>query len=186
MWARLVRGVGVLYEPADDDDELKAVTTLTELWDTAWCARPNAYAAAQRLHREVRAVLVALLKVERAPIERFLNSAGSFRCRIEQPRSSCQQAGDAGAGWRLRWVPARPEGLRAGAVHALRELLPYVARLGRCERCERFFLRDTRWATRPRRFCAERCSVAFHNERRLASGYFTKRRHDLRRRHRRH
>ncbi len=193
VWTRLVRGHGVLYEPADDADELAPVATLTELWDAAWCARPAAYKAAQRLQREVRAVLVALLNGERAPVERLLNSAGSFRCRIEQPPSSAstvprggrrgrRQAGDAGAGWRLSWVAARPEGLRAGAVHALRELLPYASRLGRCERCERFFIRDARWAGRPRRFCGEGCSVAFHNERRLRDGSFARWRKQRRKR----
>ncbi len=192
VWERLVRGRGVLYESADDDDELEPVATLTELWDAAWCARLSSYAAAQGLHREVRAVLVALLKSERAPVERLLNSAGPFRCRIEKPPSkaagvrgggrSRREASEVEAGWRMSWVPARPEGLRAGAVHALRELLPYASRLGRCERCARFFLRDARWATRPRRFCGQRCSVEFHNDRRLRDGTFAAYRRDAKRR----
>lgn len=188
VWARLVAGSGVLYEVKDaGDGETERGTSFDlshALWDQEWCKRERAYDEARALQREVRDVLDAVVRRDHATVEDFINRGGPFHCRITPPSaaqiaSTDKTPSEADSNWRLRWVPTRSRGLLAGAVHALRELLDDAPQLARCEleRCGRFFLRDTRWANRPRRFCEDRrCSFTAHNAARLASGYFANRR----------
>ena len=133
----------------------------------------------RRLQRELRDVLDALVRGDAPAVERFVNAAGAFRCRVQAPTPAAKRGASTpvradASGWHLAWEPARTGSARAVLIDAvIGDVLPYAGRLGRCELCGKFFVRSSRWAARPRRFCSDPCSVTFHNRRRIAEGYYS-------------
>jgi hypothetical protein len=132
--------------------------------------------AAKQLQREVRGALTAILARNPRPLISQFNRAGALRYVVwwgDSPHSKRRKSQPK------RWNLARlPRGtglqyLRQVITIWIVDTLPFAERLGRCARCEQFFLSQR---TRPQRFCSERCSTEWHNKRRLASGYFTERR----------
>ena len=176
------------YEPADAEDAQPLTDLTWLLFDGAAHGGrrrrtvptgPKGRHELRRLQRELRTVLDALVRGDAAKVERFVNAAGAFRCRVQAPtpvakRGAGTHARDHTGGWQLVWEPARTGGARAVLIDAvIGDVLPYADRLGLCELCTKFFVRSSRWATRPRRFCSDACSVTFHNRRRIAENYYT-------------
>lgn len=132
---------------------------------------------AKRLQGEVRAALTAIIRGDSAGFARRLNRCGPFRCEISRapvtrlPRNASPSA----LGWQIGWLPVKARKSYAVVADHLLTTLWCADRLGRCDHCGQFFLSDRRHTKVPR-FCDNRCSIQFHNARRLKEGYFTRRR----------
>lgn len=130
----------------------------------------------RRLQREVRESLRHIVEGTNLwPLINKINRAAEYRYQLDarRPVGEPFRAGPVRADWRISWEPATPTNPRQAALWAVAQTLTVASRIGRCDHCRTFFLARKRHL---RRFCSERCSTQFHNERRVASGYFAARR----------
>jgi hypothetical protein len=133
---------------------------------------------AEQLQRETRKVLEGIRRSDPRPLARVFNRAGPFRYAVwSEERPSKNRRGRPQKEWYVFRVPTGRRYARQLMTIYIVDTLPFANRLGRCDQCARFFLRERE---RPQRFCTERCSTEFHNKARLASGYFTRRRREQR------
>jgi hypothetical protein len=118
------------------------------------------------LRRQTRSALGLLAEGrDPRPLIHQLNRSGGLSWQLEASRGA--------SGWRIKWVPPAPKSVRVALMQALALTATVSDRIGCCEQCARFFLRAKKHR---QRFCTGRCSTAFHNRRRLESGYFRERR----------
>jgi hypothetical protein len=183
LWTELERHGGVAAFDKDGEPTVRLKWLLREPGGPSRWSLPRGragLAAALKLQRELRDMLAALVQGDVEPAERFVASGGPYRCRVvaqdmpASPHGTGRRRTRRGANaparsWQLVWESTRTRGARAILLRYVDDVLRHAARLGRCEHCDSFYLRSSRWATRPRRFCSEHCSVAFHNERKLAA-----------------
>ena len=132
------------------------------------------------LQREVRKALQDVTKgLNLRPLLNRINRDGGYRYVIDAmpPPEEGLRVGPVRPNWQIMWVPAVPTCPRQAGLWALGQALGVARRIGRCDQCQHYFLRKKE---QRQRFCSEVCSTAFHNERRLASGYFKQRRAERR------
>jgi hypothetical protein len=190
LWAAVAKEPPQLPS-VDDDDNVD--DEMMDMWIFGWIVwgddrrkrllpkSNRGFARAKSLQRDVRAALSAIVRGDPAPVARQFNRCGPFRCslsrqEVQRPR---QASAPTALGWHVTWASIRASAPDDFVMHHLLTTLRFADRLGHCEQCKRFFLSARRWKCVPR-VCSNRCSVAFQNARRLADGYFTRRRRQQR------
>lgn len=176
--------------PSVGDDEEFAKTCLGWLvWDHDRRMLPKSargLAEAKRIQCEVREALAAITRGDPAPLTRALNRFAPFHCRVSREPVSRRPGAKrvSRLRWRVAWAPEHTRGPQSAVVDHLLTALRFADRLGRCQHCTKFFLSERQWKRVPK-FCSQQCTTAFHNRKRLASGYFTKWRRERRAREKR-
>lgn len=150
---------------------------------------PRGLARAQALQADLRAALEAVARERDLPdVLAEINRESPFGYMLVP--AFHHDKGSKLTETFFRWIPDERGTGRHHVMRALADTLVAVGarRIRQCdhETCRRFFLakrlRMHRHAQHS--FCSPRCSTAYWNEKRLASGYFTKKRQENRERQR--